>query len=46
MANKKYPVVSALHDGAATSLLLGSVGILALINLNGLLVPDARAISH
>lgn len=29
----KIPVVSALHDGAATSLLLGSIGILALVDL-------------
>ena len=34
---KEIPVVSALHDGAATSLLLGSIGILALVDLgNGI----------
>jgi hypothetical protein len=40
---KEVPVVSALHDGAATSLLLGSIGILALVNLgNGLVSLVAR----
>jgi hypothetical protein len=40
---KEIPVVSALHDGAATSLLLGSIGILALVNLgNGLVSLVAR----
>lgn len=33
MSWRKIPVVSALHDGAATSLLLGSIGILALVDL-------------
>lgn len=41
MANMS--VVSALHDGAATSLLLGGVGVLALVDLGIKVRSDARA---
>lgn len=44
MSWRKIPVVSALHDGAATSLLLRSVGILALVDLGNRVVSfDGRA---
>lgn len=40
---ERNSVVSALHDGAATSLLLGGIGILALVNLgNGIVSLGAR----
>lgn len=43
MVKKINPVVNALHDGAAASLLLRSVGILALVDLRKKVLVRMRA---
>lgn len=41
--DRASPVISPLHDGAAASLLLGGVGVLALVDLDIELADCARA---